>query len=243
MISYRKRDTYMSGGRIRTHGMVEHEHGLDIRQIHKRGLLRKGRRFPWEWRWDGELLARVQVYVVNEDRVEVRYGWRTENGLSQEVFTAVQLKWTECNFGGDRAWFRCPGCRRRVAILYVRSRGLKCRRCLDLTYASQAEGHRDRLMRRIRQLRDKVGREDNLLAPFPPRPKGMHARTYERLRREDSRLQCRALDERAPICSKSWSAVTPQVGIQIRRPDFRAGRATTQGLQQKYNNVKQELNP
>lgn len=178
----------MSGGWIRTHGMVEHEHGLDIRNIHKRGLLKKGRRFSWEWRSGGELLARVHVHVPRESTVEVSYDWRTKVGPPLKVFSAVQVTWTECNFGGDRAWFRCPGCRRRVAILYVRSRGLKCRRCLDLTYASQAEGHRDRLMRRIRRVRDKVGREDSLLVPFPPRPKGMHLHTYERLMHEELRL-------------------------------------------------------
>jgi len=43
-------------------------------------------------------------------------------------------------------------------------------------------------MRRIRQLRDKVGREVNLVAAFPPRPKGMQTRTYERPRREEEKL-------------------------------------------------------
>ena len=101
-------DTYMSGGRSRTHGMVEHEHGLDIRLLQKRRLLRKERRFSWEWRWRGELSARVYLYIATEDTVEVRYGWWAEKSGSQRSLTAVQLTWTGVQLWGRPSMVSLP---------------------------------------------------------------------------------------------------------------------------------------
>src|SRR3569623_1860609 len=84
-------------------------------------------------------------------------------------------KWTN-NYGEVRAWFRCPQCWRRCAVVYFGAPGGRyaCRKCLRLAYMSEAEGAMDRLWRKQRKLERPLGDEYE-------KPKGMHWRTYERL--------------------------------------------------------------
>ena len=56
----------------------------------------------------------------------------------------IRLEWTPCTFGGSRPWFLCPGCGRRVAILYGPGLPLECRVCRGLGYASQQRRRRRR---------------------------------------------------------------------------------------------------
>jgi predicted RNA-binding Zn-ribbon protein involved in translation (DUF1610 family) len=83
---------------------------------------------------------------------------------------------------GSRPWFRCPNCGRRAGKLYlpVGGRHFMCRRCYDLAYESQWEEPWWRAKSRARKLWQRLGGDpdDDLI---PPRPKGMHWRTYERL--------------------------------------------------------------
>jgi hypothetical protein len=57
---------------------------------------------------------------------------------------ACRMHSTPCRFGGRRWWFDCPGCRRRVARLYVPPGRpwFRCRRCHGLTYRSCQERRR-----------------------------------------------------------------------------------------------------
>lgn len=96
---------------------------------------------------------------------------------------SLDVIYTPCRFGGKRAWFQCSkiGCGRRVAILYDTPRGFRCRHCAHLDYASHRERAWDRLLRRTRRIRAKVDGGANLTESFPPKPKGMHWATYDRL--------------------------------------------------------------
>jgi len=95
----------------------------------------------------------------------------------------LDVVYTACRYGGRRAWFLCTklGCGKRSAILYDTPKGFRCRHCCNLDYQSHRERHWDRLLRRSRHIRAKVSGGVNLVEAFPPRPKGMHWVTYDRL--------------------------------------------------------------
>src|SRR5581483_5596612 len=75
-------------------------------------------------------------------------------------------------------------CGRRVAKLYGPGTYFLCRHCYDLRYSSQREQPMERARERTQAIRVRLGGTANLTQPFPPKPKGMHWRTYHRLRRE-----------------------------------------------------------
>ncbi|HSV94796.1 MAG TPA: hypothetical protein VLH94_02375 [Spirochaetia bacterium] len=48
----------------------------------------------------------------------------------------IELTWSKCNYGGERVWFLCPACNKRIGTLYRKplSDIFLCRHCLNLTY-------------------------------------------------------------------------------------------------------------
>jgi hypothetical protein len=76
-------------------------------------------------------------------------------------------------------------CDRRDARLYLPpgEGEFLCRNCHDLRYLSQRVGADELLDRRALAIRRRLGQKE-LGQPFPPRPRGMHTKTYERLRSE-----------------------------------------------------------
>ncbi|GGH12633.1 hypothetical protein GCM10007036_10640 [Alsobacter metallidurans] len=153
------------GGRPKTTSVFE----LDIRWLGRNGFLERGavRR----------LCQTVNCRVIAEAQIEAKpAALRIRIG---ERCDWVHLERTEQPLGGERRWFRRDECGRRAAVLY--GFPLACRKCRGLAYPSQRETERDRGLRRARKARARVGGSGNLVEPFPPRPKGMHARTYDRL--------------------------------------------------------------
>lgn len=68
----------------------------------------------------------------------------------------VAVEWMPCHFGGDHAWWRCPACCRRAAILYG-AEVFACRHCLKLAYESQREAPHFRALRRAQGIQGKLG--------------------------------------------------------------------------------------
>lgn len=103
-----------------------------------------------------------------------------------QVFThgcLVLLDWTACTYGGYRAWFLCPDCGRRVALLYLARPGrASCRRCLALDYDSQRETKEDRAIRRYNKIRLRLGWKPGFLNGERGKPRWMHWRTFGLLR-------------------------------------------------------------
>lgn len=86
---------------------------------------------------------------------------------------SVRLVWTACAKGGERPWFLCPSCSRRVAILYGIDRP-QCRTCTGFRYSTQYMTLEERLEARRKRL------QWTYLGLWPVKPKGRHTATQKR---------------------------------------------------------------
>ncbi len=170
---------------------------LDVRALHRAGRLAPGGDYWWSWSDGGIVTIRVGETAM-EGRalyLVLHYRHRRGAGAWEDVAELVRLTWTACRYGGRRPWFRCPVetngayCGRRVAILYGAGKYFACRHCYRLAYPSTREDARDRALRKTRAIKARLGGSPALPAPFPPKPKGMHWRTYSRLFWEAHRLE------------------------------------------------------
>ena len=161
-------------------------HSIDLRYLHREGLLKPGHWFSLRWSRAGRETGSIRGVVDNSSPPEsiiLLYRHRSgPGGEWQGVQELVPLDWTACNFGGERPWFICPGavCGRRVAVLYAPGRYFLCRHCYELTYQSRRADKMYRSLHRAHAIRERLGGNANMMEPFPEKPKGMHWHTYER---------------------------------------------------------------
>ena len=162
-------------------------HSIDVRYLHREGLLKPGRWFSLRWSRAGRESGSI-LGVVDSSRLpkSVTLLYRHRSGLGgewEDVQETVALSWTACNFGGERPWFICSGagCGRRVAVLYGLGRYFLCRHCCDLSYESQRENSMYRALHKAQNIRERLGGSANMMEPFPEKLRGMHWSTYERL--------------------------------------------------------------
>ena len=155
---------------------------LDVRRLHRQGLLSPSQSYVWKWSRDGEEFSSVRI-SIETDRLILNYRSRSSAGEWQLMEHAVALQWTPCHLGGRRVWFQCPtnGCRRRVAILFGGSI-FACRHCHELAYQCQREAQDDRSMRRADKIRQRLGWALGIGNPEGGKPRGMHWRTFKRLK-------------------------------------------------------------
>jgi hypothetical protein len=174
-------------------------HSVDVRYLHREGLLTPGRWFSLRWSRADRETGSIQGRVSGDGRpgqITLLYRHRSgPGGEWEEVREPVSLAWTACNFGGERPWFICPGaeCARRVAVLYGPGRYFLCRHCYDLVYESQRENAMNRALHKAQAIRERLGGSASMMKPFPERPKGMHHETYWRLREEHDEAEMEQL--------------------------------------------------
>jgi hypothetical protein len=81
-------------------------HSVDVRYLHREGLLKPGRWFSLRWsRAEGETGSIEGVVDGTEppERVILTYRHRSGPGSEwEDVQEPVPLTWTACNFGGER---------------------------------------------------------------------------------------------------------------------------------------------
>ncbi len=161
---------------------------LDVRKLQREGWLVAGRSINWRWLTNDEVTSWMQI-AVEEGRVVLNYKHCQGEGEWTPQKYPIEIEWTRCNYGGYRAWFRCPArhCGRRVAVLFG-GRIFACRQCHQLAYESQREPPHYRALHRAQAIRMRLGGSGSMADPFPPKPKGMHRRTYWKLfqRAEDA---------------------------------------------------------
>lgn len=171
---------------------------LTIFYLHKRGLLTPGRSSSLTWSRNGEPVASIGIWA-EADHIVLKYRTRPRGGKWEDKEYPVFLDWTACHLGGQRPWFLCPRCGRRVGVLYGGSI-YDCRHCHNLVYTCQREAVHDRLLSRALKIRKRLGWDSD----YGPKPKGMHWKTFERLRWEHSRFN-----------GASWLAMAEKFGIEI----------------------------
>lgn len=156
---------------------------LDVRFLQRYYLLTLGHNLGRTFNNDGVEVASIgYVTGIDELTLSIRHSkfgseWKT-------VRCHVSLEWTPCNYGGQRAWFRCPadGCGRRVALLYLGNYGrFVCRHCNKLAYRSQRVTDEGRVLGIANKIRKQLAWTPGVARGHGLKPKGMHWRTFERL--------------------------------------------------------------
>jgi hypothetical protein len=86
-----------------------------------------------------------------DDSLEIRFymdparerAWLEFTVHERQFKQPIECTKTPCNYGGERVWFVCPSCRRRVGKLYLlnmlHSCYWSCRHCQGLTYVQRRE--------------------------------------------------------------------------------------------------------
>lgn len=155
---------------------------LDIRKLQRAGLLTPGNSFGWQWTVNDRPVANIRIRVEIERAILVYRYRRHGDVVWQDVEQPICMVRTACTYGGARRWWLCPYCGRRVAILYGAGQHYACRHCWRLAYSCQRETVDDRAARRADRIRRRLGWQAGILNGEGGKPKGMHWRTFERLR-------------------------------------------------------------
>ncbi|WP_278923699.1 hypothetical protein [Pseudophaeobacter profundi] len=149
----------------------------------------EGWRGNWQWSRNGEVLSKIGMRA-EQGRIVLDYRVRLHGGEWEPVTQPVKISYVDCNFGGQRPFFLCPGvvngqhCGRRMGKLFSGGRYFLCRHCYSIAYTSQSEPRYDRMLRRANKLRMALGGEPGTAHWIAPKPKGMWQRTYQRKRFE-----------------------------------------------------------
>jgi hypothetical protein len=152
---------------------------LDVRFLRREGFFGEG------WVTIGASLKWPRIARMRVARYRLVLDLR-----GQSVPQSIRVSWTRVHLGGERPWLHCPHCEKRVAKFYVGFAGYFCRACIgNPPYASQRLSAQGRAHYQACKLRLRLEGQAQLSTPFPERPKRMHRRTYQRLRRWGVRLE------------------------------------------------------
>lgn len=104
---------------------------------------------------------------------------------------ARELKMIHASYGytKNRPFWLCPKCSKRNGKLYLKDGTFACRDCHKLLYRTDLLSPKQRMIARARKTRRKLGGSENLLMPFPEKPKEMHFSVYAQFAIEDRRVK------------------------------------------------------
>jgi hypothetical protein len=160
---------------------------LNINRLIRSGGIQPGAHIvsgtTWRNTYSGELTARFEAKISGIDQ-----GWFrlliVETGLDQRI----DLVSCPRHFGGRQWYFICPYMNRRVSVLWMPpgAHYFACRQRWGrgVAYLSQCLGTEDRAERGKRKINSRlcsIGGFDLEDWDFPPKPKRMRWRTYNRL--------------------------------------------------------------
>jgi hypothetical protein len=159
---------------------------IDVRRWHREDRLRAGQSFSCSWTRRGQPSGSISVRTES-DGVVLIYRPHSRVVESKLIEQRVPIVWTSCHFGGRRPWFVCSDysgryCGRQIAVLYDAGGLFACRRCYGLAYTSQQEAPIYRGLAVAQKIRERLGGSTDIFDAFPDKPRGMHWKTYDRLR-------------------------------------------------------------
>ncbi len=156
---------------------------ISIAYLRANDLLKPGKRATLSWSRFGQPVSSIGIEYTSWG-LALEYNSRSSAGGEwRQIREVIPWDRTEQPFGGTRLWFRCLSCNRRCGVVYG-GQHYRCRKCWQLSYASQQEAYRVPGLARARTIRRKLGGSEGIDDAFPKRPKGMHQRTYQRLQSE-----------------------------------------------------------
>lgn len=170
-----------SGRHGATTTKVEEVIRIDIRWLKKTGRLAPNTGGMLIWNVNGRPNGEIG-YTMYADRMVLDYRTRKPGGEWSPRTQTIPITTTPCHFGGERKWFQCPSCARRVAILCSPAGHFHCRKCCHLAYWSQSESEIERMQRKLRKIKARLYDDSGR------RPKGMHWRTFKQRSDEHNAL-------------------------------------------------------
>jgi len=186
----------------------ENFHRFSIVRLKHYGLIGKPMRASGNWQWtcNDEVISSMcyDIRTLYEDSPHLRVHY-TNTRSGEKYDYKILLTTTRPHYGGERWWFRCPvqGCGRRVAVLYL-AQIFACRHCCKLAYSSQNEAPHYRQLHKAQKIHQQLGGDWALDGGEPPKPKGMHWKTYWR-----KVAQMEAAD------SASWQWAAQRFGMEF----------------------------
>jgi hypothetical protein len=138
---------------------------IDVRMLTRKNVLKNGHQLTGTWPNGSKMGITVRTHSI-----DLQY---SIDGGSSNIYP-ISLDYTDCNYGGQRAWFKCPRCGTRNAKLFVRSGRFACRSCHRLVYRTQ-------VLDPIARNQHAYHRAQSKLDEHEMKPKGMHWRTFDRI--------------------------------------------------------------
>lgn len=134
--------------------------------------------------FDTDSLPSLAYTMETIDAFTAYYQWcsagRRADPTAPFIRSRVAIARRGCRFGGTRAYFVCPYCRRHTLRLAVLPEGLSCGTCGRVTWASRREQPIQRKVRKANRLAFRLGC-DSWIEPPLQRPARMRIETYVRL--------------------------------------------------------------
>lgn len=160
---------------------------IDVRYMKKRGFLKPNTRGSLSWTCGGEPNGDIR-YTCYQHELQLHYRYRQNGHDWQLVEQCIPLERTPCNYGGERPWFHCPRCSKRIAVLYGVDVLFLCRHCYQLPYESQQVDRVSRLIAQKYKLGERIF-EYYEYGDGWGKKKGMHWLTFNRLHRKYKALE------------------------------------------------------
>jgi hypothetical protein len=156
---------------------------LDLNRLVRLGVVRPGQSLrggiAWSYKYTNEPVASGMLAT------ESHGDWGSLRLELGSLDQRIELVSVPRHFGGAQWYFLCPFTRRRVSVLWkppgANRFGSRQTWGRQVAYGSQFEPWNDRALKRAREIRYRLGGENFVALDGlqPPRPKGMHWRTYE----------------------------------------------------------------